>query len=202
MAKGKTLEMLDVLDVAKTQWYHFKVFTVVGIGFFTDAYGLFSFSVVSKILGRLYYTELNPKYPGNLPMNVSFAITSVALCGTLTGQLFFGWLGDKIGRKGVWSYLGHDGFLFLSFRIGGNCPLSAVIMSECANKKTRGTSSQLCLQCKGLGSLCGVVSLIVSAAFESKFNPPSFKENPIRSLTPECDYIWRIILMFAALPAG
>ncbi|XP_056689480.1 probable inorganic phosphate transporter 1-12 [Spinacia oleracea] len=92
MAKRQKLKVLSVLDVAKTQWYHLKVFMILGMGFFTNVYELFSISVVTKILGRLYYTEPNPTSPGFIPMNV-------ALCGTFAGQLIFGWLGDKLGRK-------------------------------------------------------------------------------------------------------
>lgn len=96
MAKRQKLKVLSVLDVAKTQWYHLKVFMILGMGFFTNVYELFSISVVTKILGRLYYTEPNPTSPGFIPMNV-------ALCGTFAGQLIFGWLGDKLGRKKVYS---------------------------------------------------------------------------------------------------
>ena len=39
--------------------------------------------------------------PGALPINLNAAVSSVALCGTLLGQLFFGWAGDKFGRKSV-----------------------------------------------------------------------------------------------------
>ena len=28
-----------------------------------------------------------------------YAVIGVALIGTLTGHLFFGWIGDKLGRK-------------------------------------------------------------------------------------------------------
>jgi MFS transporter, PHS family, inorganic phosphate transporter len=37
-----------------------------------------------------------------MPINVTAAITSVALVGTLVGQLLFGWLGDRFGRKSVY----------------------------------------------------------------------------------------------------
>ncbi|CAB4266964.1 unnamed protein product [Prunus armeniaca] len=40
--------------------------------------------------------------PGSLPPNVAAAVNGVALCGTLAGQLVFGWLGDKLGRKGAY----------------------------------------------------------------------------------------------------
>jgi PHS family inorganic phosphate transporter-like MFS transporter len=71
---------------------------------FTDAYDLFCISTVTKLLGRLYYFDPNSAKPGVLPPNVSAAVNGVALCGTLCGQLFFGWLGDKVGRKRVYGW--------------------------------------------------------------------------------------------------
>lgn len=155
--------VLNALDVAKTQWYHFTAIVVAGMGFFTDAYDLFSIGNVTKLLGRIYYTHEGAPKPGTLPPNVSSAVNGVALCGTLAGQLFFGWLGDKLGRKKVYGMtlalmvisslasglsFGHSAkgvittlcfFRFwLGFGIGGDYPLSATIMSEYANKKTRG----------------------------------------------------------------
>lgn len=63
------------------------------MGFFTDAYDLFSIPVVTGLLGRLYYQAPGATSPGTLPVNVNAAVSAVALCGTLAGQLFFGWLG-------------------------------------------------------------------------------------------------------------
>ena len=100
MAKEQ-LKVLNALDVAKTQWYHFTAIVIAGMGFFTDSYDLFCISHVTKLLGRVYYYEGGNK-PGSLPENVSAAINGVAFCGTLAGQLFFGWLGDKMGRKRVY----------------------------------------------------------------------------------------------------
>ncbi|KAJ6307024.1 hypothetical protein OIU78_022175 [Salix suchowensis] len=100
-AKGQA-DLLLQLDQAKTQLYHIKAVIISGMGFFTDAYDLFCISLVTKLLGRIYYqVEGSPK-PGILPPNVAAAVNGVALCGTLAGQLFFGWLGDKIGRKSVY----------------------------------------------------------------------------------------------------
>ncbi|KAK4478199.1 hypothetical protein RD792_017482 [Penstemon davidsonii] len=160
---GEQLQVLNALDVAKTQLYHFTAIVIAGMGFFTDAYDLFSISLVAKLLGRLYYTNINHPKPGTLPPSVSASVTGVALVGTLSGQLFFGWLGDKMGRKkvygmtllimivcslasglsfgstpkGVMATLCFFRF-WLGFGIGGDYPLSATIMSEYANKKTRG----------------------------------------------------------------
>nr|AFP44692.1 hypothetical protein [Eragrostis tef] len=55
MAGGGELEVLSALDTAKTQWYHFTAIVVAGMGFFTDAYDLFCISLVTKLLGRIYY---------------------------------------------------------------------------------------------------------------------------------------------------
>ncbi|KAL6505209.1 putative inorganic phosphate transporter 1-7 [Orobanche gracilis] len=102
MSGDNNLKVLNALDGAKTQWYHFTAIIIAGMGFFTDAYDLFCISLVTKMLGRIYYHVDGSPKPGSLPPNVSAAVNGVALCGTLAGQLFFGWLGDKMGRKKVY----------------------------------------------------------------------------------------------------
>ncbi|XP_054806789.1 low affinity inorganic phosphate transporter 1-like [Prosopis cineraria] len=224
---GDQLKVLNALDVAKTQWYHFTAIVIAGMGFFTDAYDLFCISLVTKLIGRLYYFDPNSKSPGSLPSNVSSAINGVAFCGTLSGQLFFGWLGDKMGRKRVYGMtlmlmvicsiasglsFGKERkavmatlcfFRFwLGFGIGGDYPLSATIMSEYANKKTRGAFIAAVFAMQGFGILAGgMVAIIVSAAFKAIYPAPSYRDNPSLSTVPQADYAWRIILMFGALPA-
>ncbi|GKV19047.1 hypothetical protein SLEP1_g29346 [Rubroshorea leprosula] len=226
------LGVLNALDAAKTQWYHFTAIVIAGMGFFTDAYDLFSISLVTKLLGRIYYYTEGQKSPGTLPISVNAAVNGVALCGTLAGQLFFGWLGDKLGRKSVYgvtlilmlvcstasglSFGRHAGgvmatlcfFRFwLGFGIGGDYPLSATIMSEYANKRTRGAFIAAVFAMQGFGILAGgVVSLFVSGLFNKWYPAPAFQQNGIitgsRSTVPQADYVWRIILMFGALPAS
>ncbi|KAF3456785.1 hypothetical protein FNV43_RR01439 [Rhamnella rubrinervis] len=221
------LGVLNALDVARTQWYHFTAIVIAGMGFFTDAYDLFCISLVTKLLGRIYYTDLSKRKPGTLPPNIAAAVNGVALCGTLAGQLFFGWLGDKLGRKKVYGItlilmvvcsigsglsLGKNPnavittlcfFRFwLGFGIGGDYPLSATIMSEYANKKTRGAFIAAVFAMQGFGILGGgIVALIVSSAFDHQFKRPTYFEDRERSLAPQADYIWRIILMVGAMPA-
>ncbi|GAB2266009.1 Low affinity inorganic phosphate transporter 1 [Dionaea muscipula] len=225
---GGQLQVLNALDVAKTQLYHFTAIVIAGMGFFTDAYDLFSISIVTRLLGRIYYTAPDAKSPGSLPINVNAAVTGVALCGTLAGQLFFGWLGDQLGRKKVYGLtlilmvvssiasglsFGHEAtgvmttlcfFRFwLGFGVGGDYPLSATIMSEYANKRTRGAFIAAVFAMQGFGILAsGVLSLIVAAGFEHKYKPPAFSVDPAASLPPASDYIWRIILMFGGVPAA
>ncbi|PPS18222.1 hypothetical protein GOBAR_AA02355 [Gossypium barbadense] len=83
------LGVLNALDAAKTQWYHFTAIVIAGMGFFTDAYDLFCISLVTKLLGRIYYHVDGALKPGTLPPNVAAAVNGVALVGTLVGQLFF-----------------------------------------------------------------------------------------------------------------
>lgn len=226
MAKQQ-LDVLNALDIAKTQWYHFTAIVIAGMGFFTDAYDLFCISLVTKLLGRIYYHSPQDPKPGTLPPNVSAAVNSVAFCGTLAGQLFFGWLGDKMGRKkvygmtlmlmvvasiasglsfgksakGVMATLCFFRF-WLGFGIGGDYPLSATIMSEYANKKTRGAFIAAVFAMQGFGILTGgVVAIIISASFKARFSAPSYKDDNLGSVVPEADYVWRIILMFGAIPA-
>lgn len=224
---AKEMEVLNALDVAKTQLYHFTAIVIAGMGFFTDAYDLFCISLVTKLLGRLYYYKEGSPDPGSLPSNVSAAVNGVAFCGTLTGQLFFGWLGDKMGRKRVYGLtlmvmvicsiasglsFGKDAkavmatlcfFRFwLGFGIGGDYPLSATIMSEYANKKTRGAFIAAVFAMQGFGILAGgMVAIIISAAFKAKYPALPYKDDPIGSTSPQADYVWRIIVMFGAIPA-
>ncbi|KAH1095231.1 hypothetical protein GLYMA_14G188000v4 [Glycine max] len=198
------------------------------MGFFTDAYDLFCITAVIKLIGRLYYYDPNSHSPGKLPKNVNNAITGVALCGTLAGQLFFGWLGDKLGRKRVYgitlvTMVGcalASGLSFgstaksvvaslcffrfwLGFGIGGDYPLSAVIMSEYANQKTRGAFVAAVFAMQGVGILvAGGVAMLVSKLFLFAYPARIFAEDAVQSTQPEADFVWRIVLMFGAFPAA
>ena len=224
----KELGVLNALDNAKTQLYHFTAIVVAGMGFFTDAYDLFCISLVTKLLGRIYYTVPGSSTPGTLPPNVADSVNGVAFCGTFAGQLFFGWLGDKLGRKKVYGLtlllmvicaiasglsFGHSAegviatlcfFRFwLGFGIGGDYPLSATIMSEYANKKTRGTFIAAVFAMQGFGNLTGgIVALIVSSAFDHAYKAPTYEQNASASVPAQADYVWRIIVMVGALPAA
>lgn len=227
MAEGRE-SVFTSLDNAKTQLYHYKAIVIAGMGFFTDAYDLFCITAVTKLIGRLYFYDPSTNKPGVLPPNINNAITGVALFGTLAGQLFFGWLGDKLGRKKVYgitlvTMVGcalASGLSFgsspksvvttlcffrfwLGFGIGGDYPLSAVIMSEYANTKTRGGFVAAVFAMQGVGILvAGAVALVVSRAFMLAFPADNFHTNNVLSTQPEGDFVWRIVLMFGAIPAA
>jgi PHS family inorganic phosphate transporter-like MFS transporter len=227
-----TLAVLHALDSARTQWYHVTAIVIAGMGFFTDAYDLFCISTVSKLLGRLYYYDPDSEKPGKLPHNVNNIVVGVALIGTLSGQLVFGWLGDKLGRKKVYgmtlilmvvcaicsglsfgssasSVMGTLCFFrfWLGFGIGGDYPLSATIMSEYANKKTRGAFIAAVFAMQGVGIIfAGLVSMILSRVFLGLYPAEPFETGNeltrVLSTQPQADYLWRIVLMIGALPAA
>ncbi|KAF2285452.1 hypothetical protein GH714_004603 [Hevea brasiliensis] len=225
---GEQLNVLNALDVAKTQWYHFTAIVIAGMGFFTDAYDLFCISLVTKLLGRIYYYKEGSTSPGSLPSNVSAAVNGVAFAAPLQASFSLAGFGDKMGRKRVYGMTLMlmvisaiaSGLSFgkaptavmstlcffrfwLGFGIGGDYPLSATIMSEYANKKTRGAFIAAVFAMQGFGILAGgMVAIIVSGAFKVKYPAQPYENDPVGSTVPEADYVWRIILMFGAIPAA
>ncbi|KAH7284587.1 hypothetical protein KP509_34G061200 [Ceratopteris richardii] len=222
------LEVLSALDKARTQWYHFTAICIAGLGFFTHAYDLFCISTVSKLLGRIYFFDPeHASHPGVLPPSASAAVNGAALSGTLLGRLFFGWLGDRMGRKKVYGVTLKimvicslaSGLSFchtakgvmaticffrfwLGFGIGGDYPLSATIMAEYANQRTRGSFIAAVFAMQGTGIVAGgTASIIVSVIFNIAYPSPSFKEDPVASTPPEADVLWRVVFMLGAIPA-
>ena len=218
------LKVLSALDLARTQFYHFKAIIITGMGLFTDAYDLFSIPLVMTFIGRIHYEKrCQPdKYVKTPPMVVSI-MAAIALVGTVIGQAVFGRLGDLVGRRRVYGIalmimvlssigcgfsvcttrscvlvsLGLFRFI-LGFGVGGDYPLSATIMSEYANKRTRGSFIAAVFSMQGFGILvASVVTMVVCAIFNR-----AAKGAP-KDLTPkEADIAWRLILMLGAIPAG
>ena len=130
--------------------FNWKVSAVASSGFFTDSYNLFATNVILPSLAYVYWTE-DPTSHHETAVNV------VTLGGSLLGQLLFGFLADKLGRKKLYgielivvivgtlgvaqSSRGYDGSmaimgwilfyrLVVGIGIGAECPLSAVITAE------------------------------------------------------------------------
>ncbi|EGG21193.1 major facilitator superfamily protein [Cavenderia fasciculata] len=119
---------------------------VAGTGFLCDAYDLFVINLVIVILETLY---------GDFKSSKS-VVSTAALWGAVTGQLVFGFVADRVGRRtgfiitlsfiivgafgSILSFNVSDGFnifimlalwrALLGFGIGGEYPLSATISSE------------------------------------------------------------------------
>jgi PHS family inorganic phosphate transporter-like MFS transporter len=185
------------IDSLKLTFNHIKVWYTAGMGFFTDAYDLFIIGAIIDIFEayKLPGFQLNSFYEGLLG--------SSAIITAVLGQLAFGILGDKVGRKKVYgveaSLLAAGAFLsafspnllwLIIFRmimgvgIGGDYPMSAIIMSEYANVKDRGKLIALVFANQGIGS---VVAVAVGA---------------ISAFTLPPDIAWRVMAGIGAIPAA
>ncbi|RYR14103.1 hypothetical protein Ahy_B04g070746 isoform B [Arachis hypogaea] len=219
----KKLKVLSALDTAKTQYYHFKAIIVAGMGLFTDAYDLFSITLITKMIGRVYYDDRARNRQYVTPPVIVSALVAVALLGTAIGQVVFGRLGDLKGRRRVYGLalllmvfgslgsgfsicikrtcvllsLGLFRFL-LGLGIGGDYPLSSTIMSEFANKKTRGSFIAAVFSMQGFGILASAtVTIVVSSIFR---HAPGAKEK--QHTAAAADFAWRLILMLGSVPAA
>ncbi|CAG8634792.1 15738_t:CDS:2 [Cetraspora pellucida] len=97
---SKRIRALHEIDNANFQWFHIRACVVSGVGFFTDAYDLFVINLVSTMIGYSYFD-----HDGTVPANIDMGLKMSAACGTLVGQIFFGWSADHYGRKkdlGLW----------------------------------------------------------------------------------------------------
>ncbi|KAJ0763942.1 putative major facilitator, sugar transporter, major facilitator superfamily [Helianthus annuus] len=233
------LKVLSALDVAKTQYYHFKAIIIVGMGLFTDSYDLFCIPLIMRMIGRIYYPKVDktvdPKKWFEVPTVIASTMFCVVLMGAVIGQLGFGRLGDRVGRRRVYGVslimmvvgsigcglslssltsmvfvcLGFFRFL-LGMGIGGDYPLSATIMAEFANKRTRGAFIAGVFSMQGFGILLSsLVSMIVCSIFEASANKHNLEKPSelaplvnIAPVPPESDLAWRLILMIGAIPAS
>ncbi|KAH6782820.1 phosphate transporter 1 [Perilla frutescens var. frutescens] len=187
------------------------------MGLFTDAYDLFCIPPIMKLLSAIYYDG------DEVPAAVSSAMVGTALLGTVMGKLVFGYLGDRIGRRRVYGLslmlmvissiwcgfsmctsracvlLSLGVFRFaLGVGIGGDYPLSATIMSEFANRKTRGAFIAAVFSMQGFGILVSsTVTMAVCAIFDHATRATPGGKTPVVA-----DLAWRLILMLAAVPAG
>ncbi|GKV33386.1 hypothetical protein SLEP1_g41903 [Rubroshorea leprosula] len=211
------LKVLSALDAARTQYYHFKAIVIAGMGLFTDAYDLFCITPIVQILRGLYYPNKE-----EIPTQVTSALVVVALVGTVIGQLVFGILGDYKGRRRVYGLslmimvlsslacgfsicrtrlcvllsLGFFRFL-LGLGIGGDYPPSATIMSEFANKRTRGAFIAAVFSMQGFGILASSAMTMVICSIFQKGSHAS------KDYTPDAaDISWRLILMMGGVPAA
>jgi PHS family inorganic phosphate transporter-like MFS transporter len=80
--------------------------------------------------------------------------------------------------------------------------LSATIMSEYANTKTRGAFVAAVFAMQGIGILAaGSVGIISSAIFNHIHHVPTFAVDPIGSTPRQADFLWRFIFVLGAFPA-
>jgi len=192
MAEAAALDFTE-LDNSKITAHHWRIMLISGMGFLTDAYDLFIIGVVMSLLKPIWHID---KIQESL-------VDSTALLASAFGALLFGRVADMLGRKRIYGVevlvlaAGAIGCAFapniwwliglrfiLGVGIGGDYPVSAIIMSEYAGKSSRGLLVTLVFAMQAAGLILG--PLIASALLSTSLSH---------------DLIWRILVAFGAVPA-
>ncbi|HZC52998.1 MAG TPA: MFS transporter [Mycobacterium sp.] len=186
--------MIAALDEAPVSRFHLRAVLVSGMGFFTDAYDLFIIGIASALI----VTEWH------LSSRELAVLNSTMLGAAFLGALVFGRFADLLGRKRVYwmvaaimivgalgsalapTFVVLVAFRFLlGFGVGGDYPVSAVLMSEYANRKDRGKLVGLVFATQALGLIVGpLIALTLLGAGISD------------------NVAWRIMLGLGAVPAA
>lgn len=82
---------LAEIDKAPFGWYHVRAIVVAGVGFFTDSYDIFAVSLLTIMLGIVYFPGV-----GVMPTKSDTAIKLATSAGTVIGQLGFGIAADLV----------------------------------------------------------------------------------------------------------
>ncbi|KAL4753667.1 hypothetical protein BDW72DRAFT_190875 [Aspergillus terricola var. indicus] len=215
--------MLGRLENARRREWVWVVI-VAGIGFFTDAYAIFSVNMVIPMLGIVYWEGRD-----NMPQRFSVALSIATLGGAMVGQVLFGMAADIWGRRkmyglelvvlifttlgvslastGAESSMSIVGLLifwrfFMGVGLGGDYPLSAVICSEFAPTRIRGRMLAAVFCCQSLGSLtANLVALIAVAGFRHRLLEDDSRSGCTGRCVQDVDRIWRLIVGLGAVPA-
>src|SRR5689334_20588231 len=194
MTQAQSGDLITELDEAKLSRFHLRAVLVSGMGFFTDAYDLFVIGIASTLITKQW----------NLSSGQLALLNSTMLAAAFVGALVFGRFADTAGRKRVYwivaaimvaaaigsalspSYWVLIAFRFLlGFGVGGDYPVSAVLMSEYANRKDRGKLVGMVFGTQALGLIVGpLIALALLGAGASD------------------DLAWRILLGLGAVPAA
>ncbi|CAJ2513639.1 Uu.00g017580.m01.CDS01 [Anthostomella pinea] len=225
---------LSEIDKIPFGWYHVRAVLVAGIGFFLDSYDIFAINLVTALLGVVFWhgspEDASNGYGGNhglLPTPVSQTLKASTSAGIIIGQILFGWMADKYGRRKMYgielgiivfstlscclvgashavSFTGLMTFwrVIMGIGIGGDYPLSSVITSEFAPTRWRGAMMAAVFSMQGIGQLmAAVVALVVTVSFKEAFgNAPGVDQCDL-VCQMAADRCWRIIIGLGALPA-
>ncbi len=186
--------VLKPLEDAGLSGFHWRTWFTAGMGFFTDAYDLFIIGVVTALLTPIWH----------LTTFDLMLVNSTALFAAVFGALIFGRLMDRLGRKTVYgieamlltggailSAFAPNLFFLIVFRfivgigVGGDYPMSGIIMSEYSNRKRRGFLVNSVFAMQGFGLLVGPA--VAAALLASGVSDP---------------VAWRLMLGLGAIPAA
>ena len=194
MTEIRSKDLIAALDEASLSRFHMRAVVVSGMGFFTDAYDLFVIGIASALITNEWGLS-----SGRLAL-----LNSTMLAAAFLGAFVFGRLADVVGRKRVYwmvaaimivgalgsalspSYWVLIAFRFLlGFGVGGDYPVSAVLMSEYANRKDRGKLVGMVFSTQALGLIVGpLIALALLGAGASD------------------NLAWRVLLGLGAVPAA
>ncbi|KAL4902191.1 hypothetical protein BDW74DRAFT_186953 [Aspergillus multicolor] len=205
----RTRQIYETIDRQSFQWV---VVLVAGVGFFLDGYTLFASNIALPMISYVYWHDDTS----------SFRLTCIniaTLAGTLFGQVLFGYLADRNGRKKMYgvelallitSTLGvamsSDGAhgsmsvfawlvwwrVIVGIGVGADYPLSAVITSEFAPTRHRARMIASVFFMQPLGQIAGnLVSLIVVIVS---------KKQGYDDITRTVDIMWRWVVGIGVVP--
>jgi MFS transporter, PHS family, inorganic phosphate transporter len=194
VTETRSKDLIAALDEASLSRFHLRAVLVSGMGFFTDAYDLFIIGIASTLIVKEW----------NLSTGQLSLLNSTMLGAAFLGALVFGRFADLIGRKRVYwmvaaimvvgalgSALSPSLWVLILFRfvlgfgVGGDYPVSAVLMSEYANRKDRGKLVGMVFGTQALGLIVGpLIALALLGGGASD------------------DVAWRVMLGLGAVPAA
>ncbi len=194
MSESRTPALIGPANENAQQKLRKRALLVSGMGFFTDAYDLFVIGIVSTLL----------KSEWHLDTSRLALLNAVMLGAAFLGALFFGRIADTIGRTRVYwmsaalmviaaigSALAPSLTVLVAFRfllgfgVGGDYPVSAVLMSEYADHRNRGRMVGLVFSAQAVGLVVG--PLLALALLGGGAGPAA---------------TWRILLGIGAIPAA
>ncbi|HUL27040.1 MAG TPA: MFS transporter [Streptosporangiaceae bacterium] len=194
MAETRASDLIAALDETALSRFHLRAALVSGMGFFTDAYDLFVIGIASTLIAKDW----------NLSSGQLALLNSTMLFAAFIGACVLGRFADLGGRKRVYwlvaaimivaalgSALSPSFWVLIAFRfllgfgVGGDYPVSAVLMSEYANRKDRGKLVGMVFGTQALGLIIGpLVALALLGAGVSD------------------NVAWRVLLGLGAVPAA
>ena len=194
MSGTRSPGLTHALDEASISRFHLRTVLVSGMGFFTDAYDLFVIGIAATLIKQQWQLS-----------SARLALLNAAMLGAAClGALVFGRVADLAGRTRVYwlvavimvvgavgSALSPSYWVLIAFRfvlglgVGGDYPVSAVLMSEYANRKDRGKLVGMVFATQALALIVGpLIALALLGAGAGN------------------DLTWRLMLALGAVPAA